>query len=94
MSEWIKLTESKYHDRKWALTHGGVLLATIFKKPTKEGDPEVYSLYVCSPKVYVTYNEIMTTHTFPSLEEAQQGFEDLGVKEVCPWAYAIVDYFE
>ena len=94
MSEWIKLTDPKFCDRKWGLMHDGVLLATIFKKPTKEGDPEVYSLYVSSPKIYVTYNEIITTHTFPSFEAAKQGFKDLCIKEVLPWAEAIVDYFK
>jgi len=94
MSEWIKLTESKYHDRKWALMQDGVTLATIFRKTAKEGEKEKFSLYISSPKVYYSFTEIMKTYLFDSFEEAQRGFENLGKKEVLPWAKAVVDYFE
>ncbi len=94
MSEWTKLSDPRFHDRKWELKHNGVVLGTIFHKPEAFGVPSKFSLYVSSPKVYARFAENSTTHQFDTFDEAVEAFEKLGREQVLPWVEASWDYFK
>lgn len=93
MVEWTKLTEKKFHDRKWELKQGDQVLATIFNQPAAFGNPEKFSLYVSSPKLYENFFETSRTHKFDTFEEATVAFDKMAREEVVPWAKAVLDYF-
>lgn len=94
MAEWAKLTEKKFHDRKWELKQDGQVLATIFRQVAAFGNPEKYSLYVSSPKLYANYSDAGNkTHQFDTFEEAVAAFEEKVREEVVPWATAVLAYF-
>ncbi len=93
MAEWTKLTEKKFHDRKWELKQDGTVLATIFKQPAAFSTPERYSLYVSSPKLYEKFFESGRTHKYETFEEATEAFDKMAREEVIPWAKAVLAHF-
>jgi len=91
MAEWTKLTDKKFHDRKWELKHDGQVLGTIFKQPAAFGNPERFALYVSSPKVYEHYTDAGNrSHKFDTFEEATAAFEQYALENLAPWANAIL----
>jgi len=90
MTEWTKIK-----DRKWALEHNGIVLATIFQKPNhpKVKNADEFSLYVASPKIYKRFSEVSCTHLFDTFDEAVAAFNALTEEQALPWAEALVDYF-
>ena len=83
MVEWNQLNE-----RKWELKCQDIVLATIYCKPQNSK----FSLYVASPKVYKTFNEMSVTHQYDTLEEAQEALKGFLNEDVMPWAEAVVEY--
>jgi len=93
MAEWVKLTSVKFHDRKWELKQGDVVLGTIFQKPAAFGNPEKFSVYFSTPRIYARYSETSKTFQYDTFEEATQAFKDKFKENVEHWAEAVMEYF-
>ena len=82
-NEWNQL-----NDRKWELKCQDRVLATIYCKPSTDR----FSLYVSSPKIYKSFNEVSVTHIYDTLKEAQDALDHFLTSDVGPWAKAVVEY--
>jgi len=80
---------TKIKDRKWELKHNGIVLATIYHRPTDN----MWSLYVSSPVIYSTHQVIGKTYQYSTMRDAQQAFLDLCKEKAVPWCSAMVEYF-
>ena len=93
MSTWTNVvTDNKINERKWELKHNGILLATIFHKPTDQ-----YSLWVSVPMIFDEskrkINLIAQTYLYNSLVEAKAGFERHIKLSINPWCSAVCSYY-
>lgn len=92
MDCWLKvIKDGEVNDRKWELKYDGVLLATIFHKPTGK-----YSLWVSVPMIFDESNRkinlIAQTYLYSSLEEAKEGFKLHLQERILPWCKSVCDY--
>ncbi len=83
--------DGQINERKWELKHKGVVLATIFYKPTGK-----FSLWISTPVVFNETKQkvqvIGQTYLYDSLDDARDGFRVLLKDKVSNWAWAVTDY--
>jgi len=94
-AKWVKL-----NDRKWEVKHNGIVLGTIFHKPTSKLRARIgastkarYSLYLSVPRLRKIAVEHGESPMFDTFEEAQEAFDKIYQEEFLPWLEGFLDHY-